>query len=189
VRHELENLCRVTPNLEPASRHLGGDLTIDLVAAFHVQDTETRRTLLPHRGASGERLEPIMRWTVACFCGNVYTAPPDQCSVCHRGLDRAATRETASAADTYSFAATIVTDADPRRRPRLRGSTPQTSISRLSSPPTHTWSTPSSAARASGAPCAAADRPSGRTVPTRTGLTFPDLRSRRWWPGRSSAGG
>jgi hypothetical protein len=55
-----------------------------------------------------------MHWTVACFCGNVYTAPPDHCSVCHRNLDSAATRQTASATDSYSVAATIVTDADPR---------------------------------------------------------------------------
>jgi hypothetical protein len=24
----------------------------------------------------------MMSWTVACFCGNVYTAPPDRCDVC-----------------------------------------------------------------------------------------------------------
>jgi hypothetical protein len=23
-----------------------------------------------------------MTWTVACFCGNVYTAPPDRCDAC-----------------------------------------------------------------------------------------------------------
>lgn len=23
-----------------------------------------------------------MSWTVACFCGNVYTAPPDRCVAC-----------------------------------------------------------------------------------------------------------
>jgi hypothetical protein len=29
-----------------------------------------------------------MSWTVACFCGNVYTAPPDRCGVCGRSTDR-----------------------------------------------------------------------------------------------------
>jgi hypothetical protein len=23
-----------------------------------------------------------MSWTVACFCGNVYTTPPDRCELC-----------------------------------------------------------------------------------------------------------
>jgi hypothetical protein len=55
-----------------------------------------------------------MRWTVACFCGNVYTAPPDQCNVCHISLDHAGTQATASAADTPSLASTLVTDATLR---------------------------------------------------------------------------
>jgi hypothetical protein len=32
-----------------------------------------------------------MTWTVACFCGNVYTAPPARCDVCNRTLSRAVT--------------------------------------------------------------------------------------------------
>jgi hypothetical protein len=28
-----------------------------------------------------------MSWTVACFCGNVYTAPPDRCEVCGCSVD------------------------------------------------------------------------------------------------------
>ncbi|MGH2867209.1 MAG: hypothetical protein ACRDNK_06515 [Solirubrobacteraceae bacterium] len=28
-----------------------------------------------------------MSWTVACFCGNVYTAPPDRCDACGSTLD------------------------------------------------------------------------------------------------------
>jgi hypothetical protein len=52
-----------------------------------------------------------MTWTVACFCGNVYTAPPDRCDVCHNSLDHA-TEETAGAAETHSFAATVVTDTN-----------------------------------------------------------------------------
>jgi hypothetical protein len=30
-----------------------------------------------------------MSWTVACFCGNVYTAPPDDCEVCGRSIEAA----------------------------------------------------------------------------------------------------
>jgi hypothetical protein len=64
-----------------------------------------------------------MRWTVACFCGNVYTTPPDQCNVCHISLDHAATQATPSAADTHSLAATLVTDATlrPREGSQLQG--------------------------------------------------------------------
>jgi hypothetical protein len=29
-----------------------------------------------------------MTWTVACFCGNVYSAPPDRCKACGRTLER-----------------------------------------------------------------------------------------------------
>ena len=32
-----------------------------------------------------------MSWTVACFCGNVYTAPRARCDVCNRALSRAVT--------------------------------------------------------------------------------------------------
>jgi hypothetical protein len=32
-----------------------------------------------------------MSWTVACFCGNVYTAPPARCDVCDRTLSSAVT--------------------------------------------------------------------------------------------------
>ena len=28
-----------------------------------------------------------MSWTVACFCGNVYSTPPDQCDICGRSVD------------------------------------------------------------------------------------------------------
>ncbi|MDX6597869.1 MAG: hypothetical protein QOE87_1756 [Gaiellales bacterium] len=34
-----------------------------------------------------------MSWTVACFCGNVYTAPPARCDLCGRTLSRAVTDE------------------------------------------------------------------------------------------------
>jgi hypothetical protein len=64
-----------------------------------------------------------MRWTVACFCGNVYTAPPDRCNVCHISLDHAATQATPIAADTHSLAATLVTDATlrPQEASELQG--------------------------------------------------------------------
>jgi hypothetical protein len=43
-----------------------------------------------------------MTWTVACFCGNVYTAPPDRCDACGSTLSYEApgdapTRDTATA--------------------------------------------------------------------------------------------
>ena len=55
-----------------------------------------------------------MSWTIACFCGNVYTAPPDRCDACGSTLDHAATRLTASAIDVHALAARTVTDADLR---------------------------------------------------------------------------
>jgi hypothetical protein len=30
-----------------------------------------------------------MSWTVACFCGNIYTTPPDCCEVCGRSTEPA----------------------------------------------------------------------------------------------------
>ncbi len=39
-----------------------------------------------------------MSWTVACFCGNVYTAPPARCDVCNRTLSRAVTEGPAAVA-------------------------------------------------------------------------------------------
>jgi hypothetical protein len=53
-----------------------------------------------------------MSWTIACFCGNVYTAPPDRCDACGSTLDQAATRPTASATDVPALAAREVIDAD-----------------------------------------------------------------------------
>jgi hypothetical protein len=55
-----------------------------------------------------------MSWTIACFCGNVYTAPPDRCDACGSALDHAATRPTASATDVPALAARAVIDADCR---------------------------------------------------------------------------
>lgn len=39
--------------------------------------------------ARKKRSELTMTWTVACFCGNVYAAPPDRCDVCGRTLETA----------------------------------------------------------------------------------------------------
>jgi hypothetical protein len=36
-----------------------------------------------------------MSWTVVCFCGNIYTAPPDRCDVCQKGFDHATRRRQA----------------------------------------------------------------------------------------------
>jgi predicted ester cyclase len=46
-----------------------------------------------------------MSWTIACFCGNVYTAPPDRCDACGSTLDHAVTRPTTSATDGQALAA------------------------------------------------------------------------------------
>jgi hypothetical protein len=99
---------------------LAADLTIGAAAAFHAQNTGTRRTLPPH-GHVWERSEAIMGWTVACFCGNVYGAPPDQCNVCHISLDHAAAQATPSAAETHDAA--LVTDATlrPQDESQLQG--------------------------------------------------------------------
>jgi hypothetical protein len=43
-----------------------------------------------------------MSWIIACFCGNVYTAPPDRCDACGSTLDHAATRPTAGATDVHA---------------------------------------------------------------------------------------
>jgi hypothetical protein len=64
----------------------------------------------------------MMSWTIACFCGNVHTAPPDRCDACGSTVDQAATRPTASATDVPALAARLVTDADlrPLTAPRLQ---------------------------------------------------------------------
>jgi predicted ester cyclase len=37
-----------------------------------------------------------MSWTAACFCGNVYFAPPDRCDVCGRWIDSAGSGDLAA---------------------------------------------------------------------------------------------
>jgi len=46
-----------------------------------------------------------MSWTIACFCGHIYTAPPDRCPVCDCTIDRASPRLTAGTADVDVVAA------------------------------------------------------------------------------------
>jgi len=36
-----------------------------------------------------------MSWTVACFCGTVFTAPADRCPACHTALPTITTGATA----------------------------------------------------------------------------------------------
>ena len=60
-----------------------------------------------------------MTWTVACFCGNVYTAPPDRCDACGSTLSYVApgdtpTRDTVTAGVPSVLAADAVPAADPR---------------------------------------------------------------------------
>lgn len=47
-----------------------------------------------------------MSWTVACFCGNVYTTPPDECNVCHRTVADVTAQAAASLADLSTHAPT-----------------------------------------------------------------------------------
>jgi hypothetical protein len=58
-----------------------------------------------------------MSWTIACFCGNVYTAPPDRCDACGSTIEDAAPRPKAGATDVPTLAARLVTDADLRPLP------------------------------------------------------------------------
>ena len=61
-----------------------------------------------------ERSEPPLSWTIAGFCGNIYTAPPDRCAVCGSTIGDAAPRPTAAATDADALAARAATDADRR---------------------------------------------------------------------------
>ena len=52
-----------------------------------------------------------MSWTIACFCGNIYTAPPDRCAVCGTTIEDAAPHPNAAATDADALAPRSVTDA------------------------------------------------------------------------------
>ena len=45
-----------------------------------------------------------MSWTIACFCGNIYTAPPDRCAVCGTTIEDAAPHPNAAATDADALA-------------------------------------------------------------------------------------
>jgi hypothetical protein len=40
-----------------------------------------------------------MAWTIACYCGNVYTAPPNRCEICGTTLEPSAS----NGADAHSY--------------------------------------------------------------------------------------
>ena len=40
-----------------------------------------------------------MAWTIACYCGKVYTAPPDRCEICGSTLGPSASNR--ADADSY----------------------------------------------------------------------------------------
>jgi len=53
-----------------------------------------------------------MSWTIACFCGNTYAAPPDRCPVCGSTIDGVS--PTASTTEVDAVVARAVTEADLR---------------------------------------------------------------------------
>jgi hypothetical protein len=63
-----------------------------------------------------------MNWTVACFCGNVYTAPPARCDLCNRTLSRAVMDEPSAIVSV------------PRRFQETAGGTSHTPWPRMPSP-------------------------------------------------------
>lgn len=65
-----------------------------------------------------------MSWTIACFCGHIYNAPPDRCPVCDSTIDRVSPHLTASTTDVAAVAARAVTDAD-RHSPEGRSTIQQ----------------------------------------------------------------
>jgi hypothetical protein len=59
-----------------------------------------------------------MTSSFACFCGNVYTAPPDRCEACGSSLEGAASgdaakRQTHNGADVYGLRVSVLPDAGP----------------------------------------------------------------------------
>jgi|KBSMisStandDraft_5_1062788.scaffolds.fasta_scaffold15360_4 hypothetical protein len=72
-----------------------------------------------------------MSWTVACFCGNVYTAPPNRCDECGCTLVDCAPSPTASATGGHALP-TAPPPSDALNRPEARpcGLTSQNASSR-----------------------------------------------------------
>jgi hypothetical protein len=63
-----------------------------------------------------------MSWTIACFCGNVYTAPPDRCDTCGSTLDPAGGRH---GGPFYGFVELQPAARAPASARDLDGSRPQ----------------------------------------------------------------
>jgi len=79
-------IVRPDPRSRACARRRRGWLAspIDLTnARFGASYTQLRRL---GSAAAFRMMEPTVftRWSVACFCGNVYVAPPCRCSVCGR---------------------------------------------------------------------------------------------------------
>lgn len=53
-----------------------------------------------------------MNCTVACFCGNVYTAPPNRCDECGCTFGESAPSPTASATDGHALPPTAPPPSD-----------------------------------------------------------------------------
>jgi hypothetical protein len=74
-----------------------------------------------------------MTWTVACFCGNVYTAPPDRCDACGSTLSYVVpgdtpTRDTPTAGVPSVLAAGAIPTADPRIHSHRRSQGPTVAL-------------------------------------------------------------
>lgn len=79
------------------SIHAAADLT------FAADPSSYSQTTSPADGSTApmakERSELTMAWTIACYCGNVYTAPPDRCEICGSALESSAS----NGADAYNY--------------------------------------------------------------------------------------
>jgi hypothetical protein len=62
-----------------------------------------------------------MNWTVACFCGNVYTAPPNRCDECGCTFGESAPGPTASATHVHALSPTELAPSDAPIRVLPRG--------------------------------------------------------------------
>lgn len=63
-----------------------------------------------------------MTWTVACFCGNVYSAPPDRCDACGTTLSDEAPGDTPTRGTaTADVSSVLAARRNPHRRPGPSG--------------------------------------------------------------------
>jgi uncharacterized OB-fold protein len=58
-----------------------------------------------------------MSWTVACFCGNIYTTPPDCCEVCGRSTEPALEVAPSEQLHTVAIATALATTREPQPAP------------------------------------------------------------------------